>query len=47
MVWMGVAPGGLSPSPEIEQREGEVTVTELAHRLDRALWTLYAWIRSG
>lgn len=47
MVRMGLPPRGLSPSAEIERREGEVTVTELAHRLDRPLGTLYGWIRSG
>ena len=38
---------GLSRSAEIARHDDELTVAELAHRLDRPLGTLYGWIRSG
>ena len=46
-VRMGLPRQGLSPSAEIERCEGEFTVPELAHHLDRPIGTLYAWIRNG
>ncbi|KOX59593.1 hypothetical protein ADL19_05040 [Streptomyces purpurogeneiscleroticus] len=47
MVRMGLPLRGLSLSAEIERGEDELTVAELAHRLDRPLGTLYAWVRYG
>lgn len=47
MVRMGLPLRGLSPSAEIVRRDDELTVGELAHRLDRPIGTLYAWIRYG
>ncbi len=45
MVRMGLPLRGLSLSAEVERHDDELTVPELAHRLDCALGTLYAWIR--
>jgi len=47
MVRMGLPLRGVSLSAEIERQGDELTVPELAHRLDRPLGTLYAWIRYG
>jgi hypothetical protein len=47
MVRMGLPLRGLSFSAEVERRDDELAVSELAHRLDRPLGTLYAWIRHG
>jgi len=47
MVRMGLPLRGLSLSADVERHEDELTVPELAHRLDRPLGTLYAWIRYG
>lgn len=44
---MGMPLRGVSPSAEVERRDDEVTVTELAARIDRPLGTLYAWVRRG
>jgi DNA invertase Pin-like site-specific DNA recombinase len=47
MVRMGLPLRGESLSAEVERQDDEFTVPELAHRLDRPLGTLYAWIRYG
>src|SRR4051812_21730972 len=45
MVRMGLPLRGVSLSAEVERQDDELTVPELAHRLDRPLGTLYAWIQ--
>ncbi len=47
MVRMGLPLRGLSLSADVERHEDELSVPELAHRLDRPLGTLYAWVRYG
>jgi hypothetical protein len=47
MVRMGLPLRGLSLSADVDRQDDELTVPELAHRLDRPLGTLYAWIRYG
>lgn len=44
---MGMPLRGTPPSAEVKRRDDEVTVTELAARVDRPLGTLYAWVRRG
>ncbi len=47
MMRMGQPLRGLSLSADVERHDDELTVPELAHRLDRPLGTLYAWVRYG